>query len=80
MKGQAPRLISHGSASSRTSSVDGADQRPEHRAHAAQHHHDDEIPRARPMHHRRADEIGVVGEQRAGKPHRVPGITKQVSR
>ena len=46
---------------------DRADHRAEHRAHAAQHRHDDEIAGARPEHDRRVDEIGVVGEQRAGE-------------
>src|SRR5712691_7837490 len=47
---------------------DGADQRSERGAHAAEHHHHDEIAGARPMHGRRADEAGMVGEQRAGEP------------
>ena len=46
---------------------DRADQRAEGRAHAAEHHHDDQVARARPVHHRRADELGVVGEQHAGQ-------------
>src|SRR5262245_32095612 len=45
-----------------------ADHRPEHRAHAAEHRHDDEVARAGPVHERRADEVGMVGEQRSGKP------------
>src|SRR5499426_4473269 len=44
-----------------------ADQRPERGAHAAEHHHDDQVAGPRPVHHGRADEVGVVGEQRAGK-------------
>src|ERR1700742_5324810 len=47
---------------------DGAEHRACDRAHAAEHHHDDEIARTRPIHHRGADEIGVVGEQRAREP------------
>src|SRR5262245_32333043 len=46
---------------------DRADQRAERRRHAAEHDHHDEIARARPVHGRRADEAGMVGEQRAGK-------------
>ena len=47
---------------------DRADHRAEHRAHAAQHRHHDQVAGAGPEHHRRADEVGVVGEQHAGKP------------
>src|SRR5215813_1907847 len=47
---------------------DCADHRPRDRAHAAKHRHDDEVARARPMHDGGADEMGVVGEQHAGKP------------
>src|SRR5215469_6317613 len=39
-----------------------ADQGPEHCLHAAQHDHDDEIARARPMHHGRTDEVGMIGK------------------
>ena len=46
---------------------DRADQRAEGRRHAAEHHHHDEIAGARPVHHRGTDELGVVGEQRAGE-------------
>ena len=46
---------------------DGADHRAEQRAHAAEHHHDHQFAGAGPVHHRRADEVGVVGEQRAGE-------------
>src|ERR1043166_6306155 len=46
----------------------GADERTEWRAHAAEHYYHDKIARARPVHHRGADEVGVVGEQHAGKP------------
>src|SRR5215475_2138128 len=45
-----------------------ADHRPKNRAHAAEHRHDDEVARAGPVHERRADEVGMVGEQRSGKP------------
>src|SRR5947199_2782086 len=45
-----------------------ADHRPEYRAHAAEHRHHDEVARASPVHERRADEVGMVGEQRAGEP------------
>ena len=58
--------ISSGSVSSSTSSATAPITGPK-RAHAAEHHHDDEVAGARPVHHRRADEIGVVGEQRAGQ-------------
>src|SRR5215472_6161047 len=34
-----------------------AEQRPEGGGHTSKHDHDDEIARARPIHHRRADEI-----------------------
>src|SRR3954451_3937113 len=44
-----------------------ADHRPEQRAHAAEDHHHHEIAGAGPVHHRRADEVGIVGEQRAGE-------------
>src|SRR5712671_3226757 len=47
---------------------DRADHRADHRAHAAQHRHHDEIARARPMHDGGTDEGGVVGEQHAGQP------------
>src|SRR6266851_1949305 len=47
---------------------DGADQRAEQRTDAAEHDHHDEIAGACPMHHRRADEIGMVGKERARKP------------
>src|SRR5579863_7059292 len=40
--------------------------RSEQRAEAAEDDHDDEIAGARPMHHRRADEVGVISEERAG--------------
>src|SRR5690349_165805 len=50
-----------------------ADERPEHRPHAAEHHHDDEVARAGPVHHGRADEIRVVGKQRAGQSAHRPG-------
>src|SRR5215471_4562654 len=42
----------------------GAYQRAEGGLHPAEHHHDDEVTRARPGHHRRTDEIAVIGEQR----------------
>src|SRR5579863_2125495 len=42
------------------------DQRSEQRAKAAEDDHDDEIAGAGPMHHRRADKVGVIGEERAG--------------
>src|SRR5215831_6710844 len=45
-----------------------ADDRPEHRPHTPEHGHDDEIAGARPVHQRRADEVGMVREQRAGEP------------
>src|SRR3954464_1319057 len=45
-----------------------ADHRPEHGSHAAEHGHDDQITRARPVYHRGADEVGVVGKQCAGEP------------
>ena len=35
---------------------------------AAEHHHDDQFARALPRHVGRADELGRVGEQEAGKP------------
>ena len=50
------------STSSSTKQRHRADQRADDRAHAAEHHHDDEIARARPIHHRGADEIGVIGD------------------
>ena len=46
---------------------DGADHRAEQRAHAAEHHHHHEFAGAGPVHHGRADEVGIVGEQRAGE-------------
>src|SRR5262249_60507190 len=49
------RLFQH---QQRHSAGDG----PEHRAHAAEHGHDDEIARTRPVHQRRTDEIGVIGK------------------
>src|SRR5688572_3777388 len=45
----------------------GAHDRTQHGSHAAQHSHNDEIAGAGPMHHGRADEIGVIGEQDAGQ-------------
>src|SRR6185437_2944443 len=45
----------------------GADHRAEQRAHAAQNHHHHEIARTGPVHHGRADEVGVDGKQRAGE-------------
>ena len=39
----------------------------EQRAHAAEDHHHHEVAGAGPVHHGRADEVGVVGEQRAGE-------------
>ena len=54
--------------SSSTQIDDRADHRAEQRAHAAEDHHHHEIAGAGPVHHGRADEIGVVGEQRAGEP------------
>src|SRR5579883_140289 len=45
----------------------GAEHRADHRAHAAEHGHDDEIARARPVHDGGADEIGMIGEQHAGE-------------
>ena len=54
--------------SSSTQIDDRADHRAEQRAHAAEDHHDHQIAGAGPVHHGRTDEIGVVGEQRAGKP------------
>src|SRR5580704_8946454 len=45
----------------------GADRRAHHGAHAAQHRHDDEVARARPVHDRGADEVGVVRQQHAGE-------------
>ena len=44
-----------------------ADHRAEQRAHAAEDHHHHEVAGAGPVHHGRADEVGVVGEQRAGE-------------
>src|SRR3984957_14326904 len=44
-----------------------ADHRAEQRAHAAEDDHHHQVAGAGPVHHRRADEIGVVGEQRAGE-------------
>src|SRR5829696_5123566 len=44
---------------------DGAYHGAEQRAHAAQNHHHHEIAGAGPVHRGGADEIGVVGEQRA---------------
>src|SRR5215470_11212159 len=46
---------------------DRAKQWTEHRAHAAEHRHHHEITRARPVHDRGTDEVGVVGKERAGK-------------
>src|SRR5262249_20261398 len=45
-----------------------AEQGAENRAHPAEDHHDDQVAGARPIHHRRADEIGVIGEQGSGEP------------
>src|SRR5262249_9401549 len=53
-----------------------AKQRTEGRAHTSQHHHDDEISRAGPIHHRRADEIGVIGKQCARKAAQRSGDDK----
>src|SRR5215471_9667556 len=50
-----------------------AEQRAKCRAHAAEDDHDDEITRTRPIHHRRADEIGMIGKQRPRKPAHCPG-------
>src|SRR5262249_37735790 len=36
--------------------------------HAAQHHHDDEIARAGPVHHSGTNKIGVIGKKCASKP------------
>src|SRR4029077_11809795 len=47
---------------------DRTDHGPKQRAHAAEDDHHHQVARARPVHHGRADEIGVVGEQRAGEP------------
>src|ERR1700719_1254950 len=41
---------------------DRADQRAKQRTYSAEHNHHDEIAGACPMHHRRADEIRVIGE------------------
>src|SRR5215218_8189247 len=41
---------------------DGADNRAEHRTHAPENDHDDEIAGTRPVHHRGTDEISVIGQ------------------
>src|SRR5437868_856050 len=46
---------------------DRPDHRAEHRAHAAEDDHDHEIAGTGPVHRRRADEVGIVREQRAGQ-------------
>src|ERR1700722_10261256 len=46
----------------------GADHRAHDGAHAAQHCHDDEVARARPVYDGGADEVGVVRQQHAGEP------------
>ena len=67
-RGDATTRISTGSASSSDSSATAPISGPNVDAHAAEHDHDDEIARARPVHRCRTDESGVIGEQRAGEP------------
>src|SRR5262249_49104854 len=47
---------------------DGAVERPEQRAHAAQHDDDDEVARLHPRHHGGRDIGALIGEQDAGQP------------
>src|SRR3984885_13835101 len=46
---------------------DGADHRAEQRSHTAEDDHHHEIAGPGPVHHGRADEIGVIRQQRAGQ-------------
>src|SRR3984957_14005322 len=46
----------------------GSDQRAKRGAEPAEHDIDHQVARARPEHHRRADKVGVIGEQCAGQP------------
>ena len=58
---------SSGMNSSSRISAAGAEHRADHRAHAAEDHHHDQLARAGPGEIGRADEAGGVGEQNAGE-------------
>src|SRR4029078_6072034 len=53
-----------------------AEQWAEGGAHSTEHNQDDDIASTRPIHHCRADEIGVIGKQRPGKTAQRPGNDK----
>ena len=71
--------ISVGSASSSTQKRDRADHRPEHRAHAAQHHHHDEVARARPGMIDGLTKSVWLASSTPASPHITPAMTKQAS-